>query len=476
MRKAISVCIVLLCLGYAGTVKVSADVVGYFTFDDITGNTFRDASGNGLVGTLGAPAGAGAPEVVPGPSGEESDLAIEIPQAEGMVVDDNTWLILDIFSPITLQTWVRSSGFTIPEENVGIIAYGGNTGGYQLMLTSDGNIAYNLPGVNVYDSGVPFPFDGEWHHLAVVHDYENASVTIYLDGESIYTASDVFSEPGNAGQYILYVGRLGSTPNFVAFEGAFDRVWVMNEALTAEELDSDPSAVKPITDDTIAFFDFDEGELPYPGEGAFEALEMITLQDFTTGNAGMPQVVDDSPSGAEGDTSLYFENNAFAVVNDPNRILDVGAGDDYTLEAWVKYDDGNFTGRMVIFYYGPGGYSFSLAGTNPRLVFITTLRIADFSSANARVTPGEWHHIAVVHREGESMTFFVDGEEIEVDPYTSGTNSTEQPRLTIGSEPNATLPYTGWIDRIRISNEALTAEQLDSDPAQPTSLRDWVLY
>ena len=156
MRKAISVCIVLLCLGYAGTVKASADVVGYFTFDDITGNTFRDASGNGLVGTLGAPAGAGAPEVVPGPSGEESDLAIEIPQAEGMVVDDNTWLILDIFSPITLQTGAVIR-FYHPGRKCGIIAYGGNTGGYQLMLTPTGTLLIIYPESMSMTVGFHFP-------------------------------------------------------------------------------------------------------------------------------------------------------------------------------------------------------------------------------------------------------------------------------------------------------------------------------
>lgn len=465
----------VICFALALGISAQAEVRGYFTFDDISGSTFRDASGHGLLGTLGAPAGAGAPEIVTGPSGDASDRAIEIPVSEGMVVDDSTYLILDIVSPMTLQAWVRSSGFPITGDGVGIIAYGGGTGGYRLGLTSAGNIAYIMPGVATFDSGVAFPFDDEWHHVAVVNDFDGATVTLYLDGEEIFSAPNVQDNAAGS-QKALFIGRIGTTPNWIAFEGAIDRVWVINEALTADELDSDPQTVKPIAGESIAFYNFDSGTLPFQGDGVYELTEMVTLQDFTTGNASAPQVVEDSPSGAVGDTSLYFENRAFAVVHDPNKVLDVSAGDDFTLEAWVKYAANNTTGRQVLYYYGPGGYSFSLNGGNPRSIFVTTLRIADLPSTNAPVPPDDWHHIALVHREGESLTFLVDGVEREVQPYDRGANPTELGRLTIGSEPNGALPFTGWIDRVRISDTALTADELDSDPQQPTRVNEWSLF
>lgn len=130
----------------------------------------------------------------------------------------------------------------------------------------------------------------------------------------------------------------------------------------------------------------------------------------------------------------------------------------------------------MLYYYGPGAYSFSLAGTNPRLLFTTTLRIADFSSQNAAILPDEWHHGAVVHRAGETMSFYVNGELIDELPYTSGSRLTDVPSLHIGSEPNGVLPFNGWFDRVRISNVALSAEELDSDPNAPTIVADWSLF
>lgn len=453
-----------------------AETVGYFKFDNISGSSFTDDTGNGLLGTLGIPAGAGMPDIVPGPSGADGDLAIEIPTAEGMVVDDSALMVLDILSPMTLQCWVKSDGFNITAEGVGIISYGGGGGGYELGVNSAGNIRYLLRGAAEFDSGVPFPFDGEWHHLAAVNDFDAGQLTIYLDGEAVFTESGI---PDNTlgSTKALFVGRIGVTPNWIAFEGALDRVRVSQEAVAADDLDTDPASPAPVSEDTIAYFDFDEGTTPFESKDTPDPLTMVTLTDFSSGNAGAPEVTADTPSGADGDFSLYFSDGAQTLVRDPNRVLDVGGpGNDWTLEAWVKYPDGNFTGRMMIFYYGPGGISFSLAGTNPRLVFVTTLRIADFSSQNAAVTPDEWHHVAAVHRDGVSISFYVDGEFIEELPYTGSSNKTEVGQMTIGSEPNGVLPFTGWIDRIRISNVALEEGEFDSDPGQPASVGEWSLY
>ncbi len=459
----------LFCCGFAG-----ADVVGYFTFDNITGDSFSDVSGNGLIGTLGLAAGAGAPASVPGPSGADGDTAVEIPRGEGMVVDDSSFMLFEIYAPRTIEMWVKSAGFEFTESYAAIVSYGIGSG-YRVQLADTGNIVYSLQGVQDYDSGVPFPFDDQWHHLAVVDDFDNNSVDIYLDGEVIFNVTDI-ADNNIADTPALFIGRTGTTPNYISFEGSIDRLRISDAALSADEFDKDAASTKPAADSTLALYDFDEGAVPYISKGA-ETTIAVTLKDYTSGNAGAPEVVADSPSGGANDFSLYFADGAQASVADPNRFMDVGGpGNDWTFESWVKYPDGNFTGRQVIVYYGPGGVSFSLSGTNPRKVFVTTLRIADFSSNSADVTPDEWHHVACVHKDGVSLSFFVDGELIEEDEYTRGSRLTDVPSLHIGSEPNGVLPLNGWLDRIRISNEALTADQLDSNAAQPTSVSDWSVY
>lgn len=474
--RSMVLCMMLCLIIFAmGPGWASAEEVGYFKFDNIKGDTFTDNLGKGLIGTLGIPQGAGAPEVVPGPSGAEGDNAVKIPRGEGLVVDDSNFFLFDFFAPRTIEMWVKSPGFEFTESSACLISYGIGSGYAVSVLRDTGTIVYSLPGVQDFDSGVLFPFDDQWHHLAVVDDLDQNEIRFYLDGELIYT-NTAPADNNTADTNALFIGRTGLTPNYIAFEGSLDRVRISDDALSVDELDTDPASVKPVADSTLAFFNFDEETVPYVSQG-LETTIASTLKDYASGTAGAPQVVNDTPSGAADDFSLYFSEGAQCSVADPNKILDVGGpGNDWTLEAWVKYETGNATGRQMIYYYGPGGYSFSLQEGDPRILFVTTLRIADFSSQGAIVTPDEWHHVACVHKDGVSISFFVDGELIEEDPYTGSSRKTDVSSLHIGSEPNGILPFTGWIDRIRISNEALTADQMDSDPMNPVSVTDWSIY
>lgn len=454
----------------------SGEMVGYFKFDNIKGGSFSDDTGKGLLGTLGVPQGAGAPTIVAGPSGASADKAVQIPRGEGLIADDSTFTTLDIFAPRTMELWLKSPGFTFSESTAVVLSYGQDSG-YRIHLTDAGNIVYSLIGVKEYDTGVVFPFDDKWHHLAVVDDLTANIISVYLDGKEIYSTTDT-ADNNAADTNLLFIGRTGTTPNYIAFEGSLDRIRISNEALTLDQLDKDAATVKAVAASTVAFFNFDEGKVPYISKGA-ETLQAVTLKDYASGSAGAPEVVADSPSGAANDFSLYFPDGAQCIVPDPNKVLDVGGpGKDWTVEAWVKYESRDTGSRVIIFYYGPGGISFSLAAGEPRKVFVTTLRIADFSSTSATVPVNEWHHVACVHKNGASLSFFVDGELIEEDAYTSSSRLADVNSLHIGAEPDGGMSFPGWIDRLRFSNTALTAEEMDTKAATPifTAVSEWSIY
>ncbi len=453
----------------------SAEVVGYFKFDNIRGSNFTDDLGKGLLGTLGLPPEGGEPEIVTGPSGSADDLAVKISVDRELIIDDDTFWVLTIFAPFTIECWVKAPPFDIPESETALLSYGGQSGGYRLLVTQAGLITFSCPGVGQVDTNVAFPFDDTWHHIAFVNDWDGYQMRLYLDGQQVFSQDGVL-DPAEGAIKALYIGKIYQSPNYVTFQGSFDRIRITDTALAANALDSDPANVKPIGSNTVAFYDFDTGTLPFIGQGAYEPTQAITLQAWATGNAGGPEIVTDTPSGAEGDFALYFSGTQIARVDDPNRILDVGGeGNDWTLEAWVKYEN-TTAGRMIIFYYGPGGISFSLSGANPRNVFVTTLRVRDIDSATASVPPGEWHHVAVVHYFGEGMSFYVDGEELSWITEARGARVADTPRMNIGSEPNGVLPYSGWIDRIRISNEALDPADFDSNPNVPAAITDWAIF
>ena len=83
--------------------------------------------------------------------------------------------------------------------------------------------------------------------------------------------------------------------------------------------------------------------------------------------------------------------------------------------------------------------------------------------------------MAVSHVAGESINFFINGELVETQEYTRLTNPANGGVLYIGAEYNGGLPFFGNIDRIRISNSALAAEDLDSN-AIVVDISMWPLY
>ncbi|MEW6238163.1 MAG: LamG domain-containing protein [Candidatus Omnitrophota bacterium] len=475
MAKKWSILFVVIAGGLAIAQPIAAETVGYFKFDNIKGSNFTDDLGKGLLGVLGLPPEGGEPEIVTGPTGAAADKAVKISVDKELIIDDDTFWVLALYAPLTIECWVKSPGFAIPESEAAILSYGGGTGGYRLTIAQAGTLSFDVPGAGRVDTDVAFPFDDAWHHLAVVDDWDGNAVKFYLDGKEVFSQAGAL-DPQIAGINALYIGKIYQSPNYVTYQGSLDRVRISNAALALDDLDDDAANVKPVGANTVAFYDFNEGKTPYTGKGSFDPTEAITLQAWATGNSAGPEVSTDTPSGAAGDFSLHFTGTQVARVEDANRILDVGGeGNNWTLEAWVKYENTSL-GRMIIFYYGPGGISFSLSAGNPRHVFVTTLRIRDIDSGTALVPPGDWHHVAVVHFFGEGMSFYVDGEELAWIDEVRGARIADTPRLNIGSEPNRVLPYDGWIDRLRISNTALDPSEFDSNAKQPVAVLDWSLY
>jgi len=260
--------------------------------------------------------------------------------------------------------------------------------------------------------------------------------------------------------------------------------------LTADQLDSVAGAVKPVGIGTVVFFNFDEASPPYQGQGlppaglAIPAAEWVINHPPFQSNGGPrpseggPAKVFDTPSQALGDLAVGFGVTQFggepavdmAAVWDPNGVLNLNG--DWTLEAWVKFNSAHDGERDVIFYYGhPGrGYSLSVNYAAGNKLQVTTLGIENLPSDLAVVAADVWQHLAVVHTNGQSITYFTNGVEAETRAYTGGTRLAETNKvLYIAAEWDGGLPFTGLIDRIRISNSALAANQLDFDPSNPAA-------
>ncbi len=464
----------------------NADTVGFWTFDNIDigrgidqNAGFQDSSASGRTGILGMP--FSSPGSAPGPSGEATDLALSLDGEAALIVDDSDVELLNVLEPpITIEAWLRSDN--LQGGHVGIVSYGvpggrDGAGGWKLGL-SDSNLLFTTFGVVDVFSSVEFPADGEWHHVATVYSDVDAQVFFYVDGEELEAINenrpmrDPSSKELNIGSQYTSISR---------FPGDIDRVRISNAALATDELDTDAAAAKPVGANTLAYYDFDSGSVPYDSQGADPVRTAISLETWVENNvprtnANLPVIEENSPSGGAGDMSLLFEldQDQRSFVADPNGILDFSDGD-WTLEAWVSTDL-PVEQREVIFYYGYSGHGYSLSINSDGRLQVTTLGIADMASTNAIVpSTFEWTHVAVSHIAGESINYFINGELIESRDYTGGTIPAEGGTLYIGAEPTGGLPYYGSVDRIRISNTALSAGDLDSNSGQ-VDVSVWPLY
>src|SRR5688572_27423198 len=183
-------------LGFALlTASAFADVVGYFKFDDFPNDNgaFTDDAGKGLRGLLGFP--FSAPLSVPGPSGQAGDLAVSLDGNGALTADDSAAQLLNLLTPpLTLECWVRSTNDLQIGRHRAFMSYGipGGPpreglvrGGYNLGLAPSGELRFTLFAVIDVLSGVFFPFDGQWHHVAATYSVADGGVRFYLDGAEV---------------------------------------------------------------------------------------------------------------------------------------------------------------------------------------------------------------------------------------------------------------------------------------------------
>ncbi|MBO7106668.1 MAG: immunoglobulin domain-containing protein [Verrucomicrobia bacterium] len=359
--------------------------------------------------------------------------------------------------PFTMETWV----YIDPDSTKGYEGFATYGQTLKIGCTSDHYFVFTMSGVEDVKSSIPVdPING-WQHLAAAWT-PGVGVTFYFNGmewETIETTNmprAAAKEVINGGEvYRITVGaEAGGNPT----QGMLDRVRVHQAVLTADQLDSDPANPKPVRADTLFAFDFNkETEMPYsstttpvivlnedPAEGAAEAATV--------------QWSEDSPSGKEGNYSLYFNGSQQATM--PADYLQFDRTDpSFTVEAWVKGEPQS--NRQIIFSNNGPGARFSFSIASDYSVFATLYGVVDIGSGAMIPQDGKWHHIAFCHDYTDKMLlFYVDGALSDFGSY-SGAMAFDGNWTTsyIGSEGGNY--YKGNIARLRVHTGVLDPRNLD---------------
>ena len=451
-----------------------ADIVGYWTFDSIDNSVIPDESGNGLDGRLGRPVDRTNDPVSSEntPSGKPGDRSIQVNGSGGVVVGDYEQQILDLSDgqAITMEVWLY------PEEVVtdwtGLVQYGQSGQGYKIGIRGNGEFLFTLLGVvDVSTPTIYIEPDGQWHHLAAIWE-PGIGVTFYHNGEEMDFVAETRDMIVPAAKELWIGVEHGAQYGFAC---TLDRVRISEGVVAPEDLDSDPANPKQPTDQTRFYMAFDEQESPYP------TLTEPLLFGVTSGewlsSEKVPEIVPDGPTGDASDMAAVFAGaGELAHVPDSDGALSF-FDHSFTVEAWLKYTGLEF-GTSNILSYGEANTGYALQISRNTSSLIWDYKGSETLSADNTIVPsdGEWHHVAVVNDfEALLARFYVDGEltdELLTDMLINMPQTT--PVLFIGARHDSRVGYAGEIDRIRISDTALAADELDSE-AGGTRVDSWML-
>lgn len=121
---------------------------------------------------------------------------------------------------------------------------------------------------------------------------------------------------------------------------------------------------------------------------------------------------------------------------------------DFTVEMFIKPDNTTTNGQLAGLHKNAATNDWLLYYSMGKLVFMWSA--PSFTSTNAAMTPGVWHHVAVT-RSGSSLKMWLDG--TQVGSTTIGEaipNATSWP-MNIGSDVNGSLQFQGGIDSFRVT-------------------------
>lgn len=193
---------------------------GVWTFEEGTGTTSDDMSGNGHVARFGQDEqGTDLPSWTS--SGADGGLAFDGID-DRVDIDDGGYFGMELYDSFTVEAVFSTTrhGGSVGQGLVNRRGQPYGAGVYSIYITPDGYAAAEARDVNGIDATVisnAFVADGGVHKVTLIRDTSAREFRLYLDGQVVARRADVSRGSFDAGQLVF--GRL--TPNFDAIESAW---------------------------------------------------------------------------------------------------------------------------------------------------------------------------------------------------------------------------------------------------------------
>ncbi len=240
-RKLIYLTSFICVLGLVNTSVVSGidldtdpALVGWWTFDEGTGDIAADSSSNGNDGTLHGPVEWTTEGKIGGA------MAFTGPYNYVLVQSSPE---LNPTKEITIAAWINPS-WTGNNRILQKSTEGSDTQ-YRLIKEGGNNIRFHIPPASNFEITGNIPPQGEWTHLAAT--YDGSMIRVYYNG--VVVGETAFSDDMSVTDGPLFIGNKWSqAPAGDEFNGIMDDVRIYSRALTQSEiqkLGGDPKASAP---------------------------------------------------------------------------------------------------------------------------------------------------------------------------------------------------------------------------------------
>jgi hypothetical protein len=437
-----------------------APPVGRWDFEEGTGTTINDSSGNGNTGTYSGTTGSQWVN-------DHGSKALSFNGTNNYVnIGSNT---VGNGTAYTMEAWFKTNDLTtLPNIYAEASTVGGNeSSNIQIYVSSDGTLdAYirdNASVIGTIDTTSPTTNgDNKWHHVALVQS-SKSSRTLYLDGKSIGTSATT------VGTFDFNNARIGVMERTIAlgfaqyYKGQIDQVMRFDYARSAAQVAWDYNRGAP-----AALYRMDECQGTIINDSSGN-LNTGTLTIGTGAGTGHQ----DSAGTCTTNASTLWYNGATGKYN---ASLNFDGIDDYatvpfsssyqqstvTVSAWVKTPTINSSYMIAATENAASNTGWRLAyadsGSGYRIqVCMYTAGTQECQYGTTNITANQWSHFVFTY-DGTNTKIYKDGKletTVAMTAYTVGSGS-----LYIGNHAPNSFYFNGQIDDVRVYNYPLTATQV----------------
>ncbi len=218
------ICLISFVLVLGLVNSASADMMAYWKFDEGSGDTVEDLSGNGNHGTIENAVWVG--DAILG-------TALQFDGQTARVVVPDSPSLHPQTGDITIEAWVNVASDPKTWSNAGPMAF--KQSAYQWAVENNsGALWLGIWGGRLESEGIHDFADmlGEWHHAAATYDDVTQIAQIYLDGRLIIQG--LIAATIDPASSVLYIGYKADDNSW--YHGIIDEVRIWDVVRTQEEI------------------------------------------------------------------------------------------------------------------------------------------------------------------------------------------------------------------------------------------------